>query len=518
MTLNKDRALEHIEFIQLLKHTGDFYGQPFLLLDWEYDTLRNVYGTLKENGLRQYQFAYLEIPKKNGKTELVAAIGIDHLTNDPPGGQIYCCAAEKEQAGLVYKAAKQMIEQDADLKKLLKVIDSKKEIQNTETGTFLKVLSAEAYSKHGLNPTVIIFDELHAQPNRDLWDVMTFGAGAARKEPLWWVITTAGDDPDKHSIGWEIHEKAKKILDGEQINPAWYVKMYNAPEDADIFDEKLWYEINPSLGKTISIESVRQEALEARNSESSEKLFRWLRLNQWVSLKRIGWLPLTLWDSTEGKWNLAELIGKRCYAGLDLSSTTDLTALKLLFPPQDGFDDWREISEAWIPEDSMKERIARDGVPYDKWVKSKHLHVTPGNAVDYEFVEARILAANQQYTIEMLGTDPWNSRMLTQRLEKARVKLYEVPQNMANMSPAMKEQERLMRIGKYTHEYNPAARFCFGNTNIAVDGNGNIKPMKNKSIERIDIAVAGIIAMAVAIQMGATVESVYSRRGMRSLL
>jgi phage terminase large subunit-like protein len=517
MALSKDRALEHIEFIQLLKHTGDFYGQPFLLLDWEYDTLRNVYGTVKENGLRQYQLAYLEIPKKNGKTELVAAIGIDHLTNDLPGGQIYCCAAEKEQAGLVYKAAKQMIEQDADLKKLLKVIDSKKEIQNTETGTFLKVLSAEAYSKHGLNPTVIIFDELHAQPNRDLWDVMTFGAGAARKEPLWWVITTAGDDPDKHSIGWEIHEKAQKILDGEQINPAWYVKMYNAPEDADIFDEKLWYEINPSLGKTINIESVRQEALEARNSESSEKLFRWLRLNQWVSLKRIGWLPLTLWDSTEGKWNPAELIGKRCYAGLDLSSTTDLTALKLLFPPQDGIPNWREISEAWIPEDSMKERIARDGVPYDKWVKSKHLQVTPGNAVDYEFVEARILAANQQYKIEMLGTDPWNSRMLTQRLDKAGVKLYEVPQNMANMSPAMKEQERLMRVGSYTHEHNPIARWCFGNTNIAVDGNGNIKPMKNKSIERIDITVAGIIAMAVAIQMGANKISAYGRHGLRSL-
>lgn len=506
MTHNKDRALEHIEFIQLLKHTGDFYGQPFLLLDWEYDTLWNVYGVVKENGLRQYQFAYLEIPKKNGKTELVAAIGLDHLVNDPPGGQIYCCAAEKEQAGLTYRAAKQMIEQDPDLVTLLKVIDSKKEIHNKSTGTFLKVLSAEAYSKHGLNPTVIIFDELHAQPNRDLWDVMTFGAGAARKEPLWWVITTAGDDPDRHSIGWEIHEKAKKISDGEQINLAWYVKMYNAPEEADIFDEDTWYKANPSLGKTISIESVRQEALEARNSESSEKLFRWLRLNQWVSLKRIGWLPLTLWDTTEGKWNPAELIGKRCYAGLDLSSTTDLTALKLLFPPQDGFDDWREISEAWIPEDSMKERVARDGVPYDRWVKSRHLHVTPGNVVDYEFVEARILAANQQYDIQMLGVDQWNARMLEQRLEKGGVKLYEVPQDMKNLSPAMKEQERLMKKGSYTHEHNPAARWCFGNVKVAVDGNENIKPMKNKSIERIDIAVAGIIAMAVAIQMGATVE------------
>src|SRR5690606_57846 len=176
-------------------------------------------------------------------------------------------------------------------------------------------------------------DELHAQPNRDLWDVMTFGAGAARKEPLWWVITTAGDDPDRKSIGWEVHEYARKVRDGELDDPTWYVKIYAAPEDADIFDERVWYEANPSLGHTISIEKVRQEALQARNSEAAERLFRWLRLNQWVSLKQTSWLPLSLWDRTDGKWELAELVGKRCYVGLDLSSTTDLTAACFLFPP-----------------------------------------------------------------------------------------------------------------------------------------------------------------------------------------
>lgn len=518
---DKNRALDVIQFIQMLKLVDDFYGQPFILLDWQYQVLWDVYGTITDHNTRQYRYAYLEIPKKNAKTTLIAALAVYHLAMDKNDGQIFCCAADRGQATLVYKAAIGMIRQCSDLDPeqggIFKITDSRKEITNTITGTTLKVLSAEAYSKHGLNPTVVIFDELHAQPNRNLWDVMTFGAGAARKEPLWWVITTAGDDPDKHSIGWEIHDKATKILDGEHENPAWYVKIFNAPEDADIFDEDTWYKANPSLGQTISIESVRQEALEARNSQSSEKLFRWLRLNQWVSLKKIGWLPLTLWDSSEGKWNPAELIGKKCYAGLDLSSTTDLTAFALLFPPQAGWTDWRVIFEAWIPENSMKERIDRDGVPYDKWVKSKHLQVTPGNAVDYEFVEAKILAANQQYDIEMLGTDPWNSRMLTQRLQKADVKLYEVPQNMAYMSPAMKEQERLMRTGNYTHENNPVARWCFGNTIVAMDGNGNIKPMKNKSVEKIDLAVAGIIAMAVAIHMGATVISIYEARGMRSL-
>jgi len=517
MPHNKDRALEPIEFIQMLNLVDDFYGQPFVLLDWQHEVLWDVYGTLDEKGYRQYRFAYLEIPKKNGKTSLIAGLALYHLTCDPPGGQIYCCAADRGQAELVYKAACGMRDQNEDLKEILKLTDSKKEIKNELTGTILKVLSAEAYSKHGLNPTVVIFDELHAQPNRDLWDVMTFGAGAARKEPLWWVITTAGDDPDRHSIGWEVHEYARKVRDGEFADPTWYVKIYGAPEEADIFDEKVWYAANPSLGRTIEIEKVRQEALAARNSESAERLFRWLRLNQWVSVKRVGWLPLTLWDQTVGKWSPAELIGKTCYAGLDLSSTTDLTGLALLFPPQEGVPDWRVIFEAWIPEDNMKERIARDGVPYDRWVKDKYLHATPGNAVDYEFVEARILAASKQYNMKYLCPDPWNSRMLTQRLGKEGIEVAEINQNKAFMSPAMKEIERSLRTGKLTHEPHPVARWCFGNVVVDIDGNENIKPMKNKSKDRIDVIVALINAMAWAVRQENIEESVYEIRGMRSL-
>lgn len=354
-----------------------------------------------------------------------------------------------------------MIEQEPELEAILKVTDSRKEIKNKVTGTVMRVLSAEAYTKHGINPTVVIFDELHAQPKRDLWDVMTFGAGAARKEPLWWVITTAGDDPDRNSIGWEIHEKATKIATGEQVDPYWYVKIYGAPEDADIFDEQTWFDSNPSLGHTISIESVRQEALAARNSEASERLFRWLRLNQWVALKRIGWQPLTLWDKTVGKWSPADLVGKRCYPGLDLSSTTDITGSVYLFPPQEGLEDWRFIHDAWIPEECMRERVNRDHVPYDRWAKERFIHPTPGNVVDYDFVEAKLIAASKQYDVKALGTDPWNSRMLTQRLMREGVNVIEVAQNMAQMSPAMKTIERLMKSGVMTHEANPVARWCW---------------------------------------------------------
>lgn len=517
MAHDKQRALESIEFIQMLHAVDDFYGQPFVLLDWQYNVLWDVYGTVKDDGYRQYRYAYLEVPKKNGKTSLIAAISVKHLACDGPGGQIYCCAADRAQAELVYRAAVGMIEQEPELEAILKITESKKEIKNKVTGTTLKVLSAEAFTKHGINPTVVIFDELHAQPNRDLWDVMTFGAGAARKEPLWWVITTAGDDPDQKSIGWEIHEQARKIAAGELEDPYWYVKIFNAPEDADIFDEATWFKANPSLGHTINIESVRQEALAARNSEAAERLFRWLRLNQWVSLKRIGWQPLTLWDKTVGKWKLSDLIGKKCYPGLDLSSTTDITGVVYLFPPQEGIEDWRFIHDAWIPEENMKERVKRDRVPYDRWVDQRYLHATPGNVIDYEFVEAKILASNKQYKVAALGTDPWNSRMLTQRLMKEGMEVIEIAQNMAQMSPAMKAVERLMKSGQMTHEVNPLARWCWGNVNVAVDGNENIKPMKNKSVDRIDLTVALINAMATAMLYENVETSVYEERGARTI-
>ena len=515
--IDKGKALERIEFIQLLKLPDDFYGQPFILQDWEYQIIWDVYGTVKENGLRQYKYAYLEIPKKNGKTTFIAGIGISHLVLDPPGGQVYCCAADRKQAELVYNAAASMIGQDEDLSELLKVKESTKEIINRESGTILRVLSAEAYTKHGINPTVVIFDELHAQPNRELWDVMTKGAGAARKEPLWWIITTAGDDPDRKSIGWEIHEKAIKIRDGEIALPNWYVKIYAAPDDADIWDESVWYAANPSLGVTIGIDGFREEAEEAKVNQADEKTFRWLRLNQWVQLKRIGWLPQTLWDETKAKWNRSELLKKRCYVGIDLASKIDIAATVPLFPPQEGFDEWRYFVDAYIPENNMKERVRRDKVPYDRWEKAKHLIATPGDAIDYKRIATQIEMYERDYDVAHYCADPWNLDILRQLLpEEISRKFIEISQTMGGMTAGMKELERLFRSRQISHEDNPLDRWSFGNVIVATDGNENIKPMKNKSIERIDPTVALINAMNAAVRLEAK-RSVYESRGMRSL-
>jgi phage terminase large subunit-like protein len=517
--IDKKRALEPIEFIQLLKLVDDFHGQPFILQDWQHEVIWNVYGTVKDNGYRQYRYAYLEIPKKNGKSTLIAGLGLYHLVCDGPGGQIFCCAAEREQASIVFKAAIHIIEQDESLDYrqggILKIVESQKLIINLATGTTMKVISAEANTKHGLNPTVVIFDELHAQPKRDLWDTMTFGAGSARKEPLWWVITTAGDDPDRKSIGWEVHNYAERVSNGELEDPAWYVKIYGAPEDADIYDEAVWHQANPSLGVSIDITEVRGEALAARNSEMKERLFRWLRLNQWIALKRVGWLPITLWDTTAQEWSLSELFGKRCYVGIDLSSKIDLTSLVVLFPPQDGIPDWRFVTYAWIPEDNIREREAKDHVPYERWVKQGFLFATPGNVVDYSLIRNHIEKIELQFNVERYCGDPWHLEVLKQQLGSVvQDKFVEIPQSMAGMSVGMGELERLFRAKQISHDVNPIGRWSFGNVVPATDGNENQKPMKNRSLERIDPTVALINGMAGAIRFERK-QSIYEQRGVR---
>ena len=337
---------------------------------------------------------------------------------------------------------------------------------------------------------------------------MTFGSTSARKEPLLWVITTAGDDPDRHSVGWEQHEYALKVFNKEVSDPTYYARIYGAPEDSDIFDEKLWHKVNPSLGKAITIDTLRQEALKARNSESAEKLFRWLRLNQWVSTKKTSWLPLDIWDNAKEEFDKKELIGCKCYGGIDLSSVSDLTGICLLFPPQKNWKSWRMIFHAFIPSDNMNERVRLDRAPYDIFEKQGYLTATHGDVIDYEYIKSALVGYNKLYNIEYIGYDPYNSSQLVNDLTKGIemdgkthvFNMIEVSQRTMTLSPAMKEIEVMLRKKTLTHNGNPVARWCFGNTVVVFDGNQNMKPMKNKSREKIDLTLALIDAMYVAMK------------------
>lgn len=512
-----------VRFFENLRHTdGQFYNQPFTLLPWERQIIRDVYGTLREDGTRQYRYVYIEIPKKNGKSELAAGAALYHLFADGEmRGEIYGCAADKKQARIVYKVAKDMINLVPALKKRARITDSAKTITDKTTGSVYEVLSAEAFTKHGFKTSACIFDELHAQPNRDLWDVMTFEAGAARRQPIWWVITTAGDDPDRVSIGWETHEYAMKVLSGEIIDPTWYVVVYSYEGD-DIYNEANWFQANPSLGAAKSLDSMREAAASARNKPANERLFRWLDLNQWITNKLTTWLPLDLFDNTVGEWTRDDLAGQTCYLGVDLSTTTDLSAICGVFPPQGTQTDWRVIWDAFIPADGMIDRVRNDHVPYDIWVKSGHLTATPGDIIDYTEIRKRIGIWRTLYNVVELDADRAFAAMLLQVLTADGLTCVDVPQTYVGLTDAMNQVEILLRgkplepqddkatdgssllTGRMTHESNPVARWCFGNTSIATNGQGlkkYVKEHRGRSVvrtKRIDTTAAWVTAMARA--------------------
>lgn len=505
MPFDAAKADRAVAFFEHLKHTdGQFYDKPFVLLPWQKKIIRDVYGTVKADGTRQYKYVYLEVPKKNGKSEIAAGAALYHLFADGERfGEIYGCAADRKQATIVYKVAKRMVQLVPALKKRCKIRDSSKTLTDTVSGSVYEVLSAESFTKHGFKTSACIFDELHAQPSRDLWDVMTFEAGAARRQPIWWVITTAGDDPDRVSIGWEIHDYATKIANGEIIDPTWYVVIYNYDGD-DIYNEDNWYAANPSLGKAKSLKSMREAAATAKNMPANERLFRWLDLNQWITSKLTTWLPLDLFDSTIGEWDESDQEGKDCYLGLDLSTTTDLSAISPVFPPQGTQLDWRTLWDAWIPSDNMQERIARDHVSYDKWAEGGWITPTEGNVIDYMAIRERILELSRRYHIVEIVADPAFATMLLQELQAEGLNVVTVPQTYVNLTDPMNLVETLLKSGKMTHLADPVARWAFGNTSIAKNGSGLIKfvkETKGKSVirtKRIDPIAAMITGMCRA--------------------
>lgn len=497
-------------------------------MDWQREAITEFYGRMRkdEPTIRQYQYLYLEIPKKNGKSELSAGLGVYHLFADGEvNGEVYVVASDKENASIVFRVAKHMIENCPSLKKRCRIVDSKKEIFDKISGSMLKVLSSEAYSKHGYKPSCVIFDELHAQRNRELWDIMTFGSGDAREQPVWIVLTTAGDDPDRKSIGWEVHEKALSILKyrqgkrGEKYydNPHWLPIIYGLGlyEDEDelkqvnIFDEKVWKQCNPSIGKTVKLSTIRAEAEEAKRSEAMERLFRWLRLNQWIAVHSIGWIPLTIYDKTQFNvdgmhWKeVAQLLkGKKCFGGVDLSKSTDLTGFVLVFPPQEGLEKWVALATGWIPLDDIQAKEKRDHVNYRDWIRAGFMQGCEGDVIDYTQVSEFIVSACNDYDVKMIGFDPHLGATIMQQLQKElagkSTDVVEIPQGIRHISPPMKELERLIRSHKMLHIHNTALRSCFGNMRCIVDDNENVKPTKKRSTGRIDIAVAWIIAFATA--------------------
>lgn len=505
-----DRA---VRFINCLKHTkGKFFGKPFDMLPWQEKIIRDIYGTVRDEdpSIRQYNTAYIEIPKKQGKSEIAAAVALNQLCNDGEWrAEVYGCAADRQQASIIYDVAVDMVKQSPALMKRIKLLPSVKRMVYEPTGSIYQVLSAEVATKHGLNVSACVFDELHTQPNRALYDVMTQGSGDARAQPLWFFLTTAGTD--RTSICWEVHQKALDIIEGRKQDPRFYPVIYGLKDDEDWQDEKNWYKANPSLGHTIDIEKVRDAYRKALETPADEAMFRQLRLNQWVK-NSVRWMRMDKWDKCAADIDMEKLRGRTCYAGLDLSSTSDLTAFVLVFPPENDGEKYIIVPYFWLPREQVSLRVRRDHVMYDQWAGQGHIMLTEGDTIDYGAIKQFILETAEKYDLEEIAFDRWNATMLVQELEDEGLTVVRFGQGFKDMSPPTKELLRMVLRDEIRYNGNPVLRWCIDNVYIRLDPAGNEKIDKQKSTEKVDGAVALVMGLDRAIKnMGG---SVYDDRGL----
>ena len=508
-----DAADYAVMFIESLCHTkGTWARKPFELIDWQEQIIRDIFGVLKPNGYRQFNTAYIEIPKKQGKSELAAAVALLLTCGDgEERAEVYGCAADRQQASIVFNVAADMVRMCPALSKRVKILDSQKRLIYQPTGSIYQVLSTDVGNKHGFNTHGVVFDELHTQPNRKLFDVMTKGSGDARMQPLYFLITTAGNDTK--SICYEIHQKAKDIIERRKIDHTFYPVIYGAEESDDWTDPKVWKKANPSLGITVGIEKVKDACESAKQNPGEENSFRQLRLNQWVK-QAVRWMPMDKWDKCEFSVSEDDLEGRVCYGGLDLSSTTDITAFVLVFPPEDENDKYSILPYFWIPEDNLDLRVRRDHVPYDVWERQGFLQTTEGNVVHYGYIEKFIESLGERFNIREIAFDRWGAVQMVQNLEGMGFTVVPFGQGFKDMSPPTKELMKLVLEQKIAHGGHPVLRWMMDNIFIRTDPAGNIKPDKEKSTEKIDGAVATIMALDRAIRCGNdTGASVYDGRG-----
>ena len=517
MAFDERKAQRVVRFIEALRHTkGEFHGQPFHLLPWQEKIIRDVFGTVRDDDptIRQYTTAYIEIPKKNGKSELGAAIALNMLINDDEWkAEVYSCASDRQQAAIVFDVAVDMVRQSPALMKRVKIIPSTRRMIYQPTGSIYQVLSSEVATKHGLNVSACIFDELHTQPTRALYDVMTQGSGDARRQPLWFFLTTAGTD--RNSICWEVHQKALDILEGRKNDPRFYPVLFGLPDEADWTSEENWYRANPSLDHTITIDKVRDAFHKAQETPADENQFRQLRLNQWVK-QSVRWMPMDKWDECGGVVDPYALEGRACYAGLDLSSTSDLTALVLVFPPISEDEPYIALPFFWLPEETLSLRVRRDHVPYDQWARRGFIQTTEGNVVHYGFIERFICQLGERYNIREIAHDRWNATMMVQTLEDDGFTMVPFGQGFKDMSPPTKELMRIVLEHKLCHGGHPVLRWNMDNAYVRTDPAGNLKLDKEKSTEKVDGAVALVMALDRA-QRNLNGGSVYDERGLLTL-
>lgn len=469
-------------------HTrGEWAGQPLRLAPWQRaDVVEPIFGTLDRSGRRRYRTALIGVPRKAGKSTLGAAIALRLLFADSePGAEVYSAAADRDQARIVFDMARSAVEANPAAAKRAKIY--RNAIVVPKTASTYRVLSSDAFTKHGLNPHGVIFDELHAQPDRELWDVLTTGQGA-RRQPLTVAITTAGFD--RSSICYELYDYGRKVRAGQIKDPTFFFRWWGADDDDDWRDEAVWSKAQPNLDVSVSRTFMRAEARQAAALPARQNTFRRLYLNQWTNAEA-RWIDLGLWDRNAGIVVESDLDGQVCFGGLDLASTSDFAAWVLVFPSE---REWRVLCRFFLPQAAVERRSAI-GPTLAAWQREGRLSVTDGEVTDSSVIEAQIAADRRRYEIAEIAFDPWDARDLVARLLDANAPMVEWPQTIARMNAPAKHLESLLGAERLRHGGHPILRWMADNVVTRTDGEGRIKPDKRRSTEKID----GIVALVMAI-------------------
>ncbi len=493
---------------------GEWAGRPLDLAPWQSKRIiRPLFGTLrKADNLRQFRTVFVEIPVGNGKSTLCSGLALELLFyDDEPGAEVYSAAADKDQARIVFEIAKRMVEAEPALSKRAQIF--KDAIVVPGTGSTYKVLSAEAYSKHGLDAHGVIFDELHAQPNRELWDVLV-ARTRSRRQPVIAAITTAGYD--RNSICYEVYSYAKKVEQGILDDPTFLPVIFEADDKDDWKSPKTWRKANPNLGVSVKPDYFENQFKKAVEIPAYENTFRRFHLNQWTE-QATRWLPMDKWDiGASAPFALDDLAGRECFGGLDLASTTDLASLCLDFPDA-ASGRHRAVWWHWVPRDGALRREDRDRVPYLTWGRQGFIELTEGNVIDYEFIRKRINALADQVKIKEIAYDRWNASQIVTQLDGDGFTMVPTGMGFASMAAPSKELEKLVMGEMLEHAGNPVARWCASNVAVEMDAAENIKPSRKRSTEKIDAVVSLILALSRAMLQREKAGSVYDTRGILTL-
>jgi phage terminase large subunit-like protein len=494
---DEDAAARAIGFFRILRHTkGEWASQRqhFQLKDFQAFRLAVVFGWKKKsNHKRRFTRAYIETARKSGKTEEGAGVMLIGLNEGEAGAEIYSAATTRDQARIVFTAAKEMarqLRQDSEMAAgSLQILAHR--VLNTSNNSFIQALSADAHTLDGLNPHFSCIDEMHAHPDRKVLDVIETGMGS-RSQPLVYIITTAGFNVEGPC--YALRKTAIDILEGIKVDESFFSIIYTLDEGDDWELEANWIKANPNLGNTPKLDWMREQYTKAKNEGWSKRVeFLTKNLNIWQNARET-WVPDEVYHACALPFALKEMEGRACHGGLDLAATSDFNALSLFFPKRHDDEANRLLRFYWIPE-AAAERRHQDGPSFRTWADEGHMKITDGNVTDYSIIRQDINAIVQIVDLRSLAFDRALSAYLVQDLTADGVRMEPFNQGIMHISPPTKELERLIVSGDLEHDGNPVTRWMYTNVTMYRDNNDNYRPNKGKSTDKIDGVMADIMAV-----------------------